>query len=66
MERVVHSPGAHIPIACVSAESGVIYLHFKKNKENVFETMTLDQFLNLIILAINDELPEDYCNRYFG
>jgi len=66
LERVVHSPEAHIPLAYVSAESGVIYLRFKKRRENVFETITLDQFLYLIVLALNDELPEDYCNRYFG
>ncbi len=64
MERVVHSPEAHIPMAYVTAENGVIYLRFKK--KNVLETITLDQFLNLIILAINDELPDDYCTRYFG
>ena len=64
MERVVHSPEAHIPMAYVTAENGVIYLRFKK--KNVLETITLDQFLNLIILAINDELPDDYCARYFG
>ena len=61
--KVVHSPEAHIPIATVSAEGGVIYLHFKKSKYDVYETMTLDQFLNIVILTIYGYLPEDYFER---
>jgi len=66
LERVIHSPEAHIPIACVTAESGVIYLRFKKSREKVFETMTLDQFIYLIVLALNNEFPNDYFSRFFG
>ena len=56
---------AHIPIAWVFAENRVIYLRFKKNKSDLYETITLDQFLALVINKVNEYEQESYRNSYF-
>ena len=61
---MVYTPEAHIPIAGVTVDHGVFYLKFKKNRASVYETMTLDQLLFLIVQAINQygsgKASEDY------
>ena len=64
-ENIVHTPQAHIPIACVFAEDRVIYLRFKKNKSDLYETITLDQFLALVVNKVNEYEQESYRNSYF-
>ena len=60
MERVIHSPEAHIPIACVTAESGVIYLRFKKSRES---GVTQDKFLTITIEKETEEEARSYFSR---
>ena len=65
-ENVLHTPQAHIPIACVSAENGVIYLRFKKNRTDMYETITLDQFLILVSDKVREyEQSALYREGYF-
>lgn len=64
-EKVLHTPQAHIPIACVSAEDGVIYLRFKKNKTDVYETITLDQFVILVADKVKGYDQSVYRDRYY-
>lgn len=42
---MVHTPEAHIAVAEVFAENGVVYMRFKKPKTNLYEVLTLDCFL---------------------
>lgn len=64
-ENIVHTPQAHIPIACVFAEDRVIYLRFKKNRSDLYETITLDQFLALVVNKVNENEQEAYRDRYY-
>ena len=61
---MVYTPEAHIPIAGVAVDHGVFYLEFKKNRTNIFERITLDQLVYLIVQAINrygcDEAGDNY------
>ena len=44
---MVCTPEAHIPIADVRVDHGVVYLEFKKSRSNVKETMTMDPLYGL-------------------
>lgn len=64
-ENMIHTPEAHIPIAGVSADHGVVYLQFKKSKTNVYETITLDKFLCLIYEVLYGIRSEDIDSRHY-
>ncbi|MDD2268120.1 MAG: hypothetical protein PHY15_01060 [Eubacteriales bacterium] len=42
---MVHTPEAHIAVAEVYADNGVVFMKFKKPKSQLYEVMTLDSFL---------------------
>ena len=62
-DNMVYTPQAHIPIACVSAEDGVIYVKFKKNHSDLYETITLDQLIFFIVNVISKTSPEEITER---
>lgn len=62
---MLYTPDAHIPITQVSVDNGVIYLEFKKSRENVRETMTLDQFLFLLCEKINGFSVQKFDGEYY-
>lgn len=64
-ENMVYTPEAHIPIADVRVDHGVVYLEFKKSKSNTREVMTLDQFLFLVVERINGYNIQKYNGEYY-
>ncbi len=51
---MIHTPKANISVAEVFAVEGVVYLRFKKPKENAYEVITLDNFLSLVYTRLED------------
>lgn len=47
----IYTPKEKIPIADVSAEGDRFCLCFKKANRDIYETITLDQFLQIMITA---------------
>ena len=64
-ENMVYTPEAHIPIADVKVDHGVVYLEFKKSKSNAKEVMTLDQFIFLIYEKLNGYNVQRYGEDYY-
>ena len=64
-ENMVYTPEAHIPIAGVRVDHGVVYLEFKKSKSNAREIMTMDQFIFLVYEKINGYGVQKYDGEYY-
>lgn len=62
---MVYTPDAHIPIADVKVDHGVVYLEFKKSKSNSREVMTLDQFLCLLFGKVYGYGIQKYDGEYY-
>ena len=62
---MVYTPEAHIPIAGVSVDHGVVYLEFKKSKSNTREIMTMDQFIFLVYEKISGYNVQKYDGEYY-
>lgn len=54
-DAMVRTPEGNFPIAEVYAEDGVVYLKFKKAKSQLYEVVTLDQFLCQIYETLERE-----------
>ena len=63
-DNMVYTPEAHIPIASVSALNGVVYICFKKNKSDIYERITLDDFLSIVMEAAKRYRQERYDSFY--
>ena len=57
----VYTPIQHIPIAEVFRVDGIIYLRFKKSKENIQESVPLD---SLLVAVSNMAQEYDYYCGY--
>ena len=64
-ENMVYTPEAHIPIADVKVDHGVVYLEFKKSKSNAKEVLTLDQFLFLLYEKVSGYNIQKYDGEYY-
>ncbi len=64
-ENMVYTPEAHIPIANVKVDHGVVYLEFKKSKSSTKEIMTLDQFLFLLYEKVSGYNIQKYDGEYY-
>ena len=64
-ENMVYTPEAHIPIADVKVDHGVVYLEFKKSKSSAKEVMTLDQFLFLLYEKVYGYEVRKYDGDYY-
>ena len=62
---MVYTPEAHIPIADVRVDHGVVYLKFKKSRSNVKEGMTMDQFLCLVFEKLNGYSVQKHGSDYY-
>ena len=54
-DAIVRTPEGNIPVAEVYAEDGIVYLKFKKAKSQLYEVVTLDQFLCQIYETLERE-----------
>ena len=55
VDAMVRTPEGNFPIAEVYADNGVVYLKFKKAKSQLYEVVTLDQFLSRIYETLERE-----------
>ena len=54
-DAMVRTPEGKIPVAEVFTDNGVVYLRFKKPKNQKYEVLTLDHFLWIVYETIQRE-----------
>ena len=59
-DAMVRTPEGKIPVAEVYAEDGVVYLKFKKPKSQMYEVVTLDQFMYMIYQTLEKEYWKNF------